>query len=459
MVYHPRHRQIHWADDPGVDAAGSPALPSTVLDRPSEAETVDNGSISDDLEPELPAWPVLCLFWGTPIWWVLGLFPFSGAVVAPVMLYYLLLRRSVWLAPGTLSYLALVGWMVTGFFVKEPGDEFSVTIRFVQYASVAVLIVYVVNARARLTTDRLLAALTALWWFVIAGGYLGLLMPYGRLTTTVGSLLPEGIASNQYAQQLLFPQFAEVQTPYGASVPFLRPAAPFYYANGWGAAMTLLIPVAVAFALRRGTTRAKFYTLVGVALTLPPAVTANNRGMFLALGVALCVVLIRTAAIGRWNFVVGYVMLAAGAVFTMLQLGLVESVLERAATGQSTEGRTRLYTETLQRTLDSPIVGYGAPRASFTTEVTVGTQGAVWTAMFCSGFVGLMLLLYFLFGAVRRTWHLRSPSGLWLNASLVATCVMSAYYGIDGMLVLLGAVSAMLLRDSALDSSRRTRAG
>ena len=46
--------------------------------------------------------------------------------------------------------------------------------------------------------------------------------------------------------------------------------------------------------------------------------------------------------------------------------------------------------------------------------------------MFCCGFVGLALLLYFLFGAVVRTWHLQSPSDLWLNATLVSTCVMSA---------------------------------
>ena len=51
-----------------------------------------------------------------------------------------------WLAPGTLSYLALVAWMVTGVLVIEPGDEFGLLVKFIQCASVAVLIVYVVNA-------------------------------------------------------------------------------------------------------------------------------------------------------------------------------------------------------------------------------------------------------------------------------------------------------------------------
>lgn len=458
MVFHPRHRQIHWADDPGDDVTGSPALPTTALGGPGEAGTVDDTSTSGDRELDLPAWPVLCLLWGLPVWWLVGLFPFNALVVTPVMLFYLLLRRTVWLAPGTLAYLALVGWMVTGVLVLEPGREFGFLIKFLQYAAVAVLVVYVVNASANLTRERILAGLTAMWWFVIAGGYLGLLKPEGKLTTTVGSLLPEGITSNVYAQQLLFPQFAEIQRPYGAE-PFLRPSAPFYYANGWGAAMTLLIPVAVAFALHRGTPTTKFFTLVGIALSIPPAVTANNRGMLLGLAVAVAVVVLRAAAHGRMKTVVSIVVLASGAVLGMLRLGLLESLAERQDAARSSEGRGILYAETFERTLKSPIVGYGSPRPSFTTEVTVGTQGAVWATMFCCGFVGLALLLYFLFGAVARTWKLDSASGIWLNAALVATCVMSMYYGLEGVLVPLGILAATLLRDCSRHPSRMTRAG
>jgi O-antigen ligase len=223
--------------------------------------------------------------------------------------------------------------------------------------------------------------------------------------------------------------------------------------------MAFLIPVAVAFALYRGTAKAKIFTVLGLGLAIPPAVAANNRGMLLALVVTLLVVAVRLAAQGRLEAVFGILVVAAGAGYVMLRLGLLQSLTERAEVGRSSEGRGELYLETFQRTLKSPILGYGAPRDSFTSEITVGTQGAIWATMFCYGFVGLALLLYFLFGAVVRTWHLRSPSDLWLNATLISTCVMSAYYGLEGMLPAYGILVAMMLRDIHPDLTRRPRAG
>ena len=428
------------------------------LDASAPSEALEPVATSPD-DSLLPAWPVLCLLWGMPLWWLVGLFNFNCVLLAPVMLFYLVLKRDVWLAPGTLPFLSLVGWMALGIFVIEPGDLFGFVVKFAQYAAVGVLIVYVVNAPTLLTRDRILAGLTALWAFIIAGGYLGLALPYGHLTKTVGILLPSSISSNPYAQQLLFPQFAEVQTPFGASAPFLRPSAPFYFANGWGAAMTLLIPVAVGAALHRGTTRAKILTVAGLGLCLPPAVAANNRGMFLALAVAVAVLFVRSFAQARFGMVLVIGVATAGAAYMMIRLGVVQSLTERADAGQSTAGRTQLYIETIQRTLKSPILGYGAPRDSYSSEITVGTQGAVWAAMFCSGFVGLALLLYFLVGVVIRTWPLTSESDVWLNAGLIATLAMSAYYGLEGMLVPLGILVAMMLRDRYLDPSRSARAG
>ncbi len=459
--HEPRHRRstmVH-VDETHGGGAGSAAMSTTELDGPLHPEVeVRGGEVRDEHRTELPAWPVLCLLWGLPVWWLLGLFPFSAAVVSPVMIFYLVLRQPLLLARGTLSFLGLVAWMVTGVLVIEPGDAFGLLVKFVQFASVGVLIVYVVNARAQLTRDRLLAGLTAMWAVVIAGGYLGMLLPNGRLTTTVGSLLPLSIKSNAYAQQLLFPQFAEIQHPYGGDV-FERPAAPFYYANSWGAAMAFLIPVAVAFALHRGTAKAKILIVAGVALAIPPAVAANNRGMLLALAVTVLVVAVRLAVQGRIEAVLGIILLAVGGGLAMIRLGLLVSLTERETTGRSTQGRGELYLETFQRTLKSPILGYGAPRDSFTSEITVGTQGAVWAVMFSFGFVGLAFLLYFLVGAIVRTRHLRSSSDLWLNAALVSTLVMSAYYGLEGMLPAFGILVAMMLRDSQPDRSRRPPAG
>jgi hypothetical protein len=68
---------------------------------------------------ELPAWPVLCLLWGLPLWWLAGLFSFSSVVLAPVMLFYLTRRRHVWLAPGIMPFLALAVWIALGILVVD----------------------------------------------------------------------------------------------------------------------------------------------------------------------------------------------------------------------------------------------------------------------------------------------------------------------------------------------------
>ncbi|MBW1279541.1 hypothetical protein, partial [Escherichia coli] len=85
--------------------------------------------------------------------------------------------------------------------------------------------------------QKVLAGLTFTWVFVIVGGYLGMLWPDVTLSFTIGRLLPQSILQNEYVSDLVFPPFAEIQTPYGADEPFLRPSAPFAYTNGWGAAI------------------------------------------------------------------------------------------------------------------------------------------------------------------------------------------------------------------------------
>ena len=434
---------------------------ATSVSNPSAPEGGREVSRTSPEDPllELPAWPALCLLWGLPLWWVVGLYPLASVVVAPAMLFYLTARRHVWLVPGILPFLALAVWTGVGILAIEPHYLVGWGVRFVQYASAAILLVYVVNAPFQLTRRRILTGLSAMYVFVLVGGYLGMVKPYGRLTHTVSLLLPRGIQGNSFAQQLFVPNFAEIQTPYGAAAPFLRPSAPFSFANGWGAAMTFLIPVVIAAALDRGTTQAKVLTLVGLGLAIPPAVAANNRGMLLALAVAFAVVVLRSAAHGHLGAVVGVTALTGVAAFMMVRLGLVQSLGDRATTGQSVQGRGSLYAETWQRTLESPILGHGAPRPSYTSEITVGTQGAIWAAMFCSGFVGLAFLLYFLAGLVVRTLDLHSLPDVWLNGALVATLVMSTYYGLDRMLVPLVILGGMMLRDKYLQRMQSAGAG
>lgn len=399
---------------------------------------------------DLPAWPVLALLWGFPLWWLLGMTPFIVVIMATVMAALLLIRRGLRLVPGIAPWLTFVAWALPcGLMLDSALRVVGYGQRVGNYLAIAVVLVYVVNARERLTNRRLLAALTAVWVTVVVGGYLGVLFPYGRLTTPVGLLLPEAITSNEYVRDLVFPPFAEIQHPWGADEPYIRPAAPFPYTNGWGAAMALLTPVAITQLLTANSVKTKLALAGCLAAAVVPAVATLNRGMFLGLALALCYVVLRLAARGVLLPVLAVTGVGIGGALVASSYGLLDRLTERAEYG-STSDRLRLYQETLVRTLDSPLFGYGAPRPSDQVAVSVGTQGHLWMVLFSFGFVGLALFLWFLWGGTLRTWSLARGPLVWLHATLVVACAMIVFYGLDTMqLLTVALVTAFLLRERA----------
>ena len=403
----------------------------------------------------LPAWPVLVLLWGMPVWWALGLLAFVGVILSVPMIALMLQRRSVIVVPGVLPWIVFVLWTIPSILMLESTvQSLLFLVQFAQAASVGVIMLYLVNARASLPIRRVLAGLTFMWVFVIAGGYLGLLWPDTTLTYTVGRLLPGALRDTEYLSGLLFPPFAELQIPYGATEAFVRPSAPYAYTNGWGAAMALLTPVVVGAALERRTVGALAWLSVGILAMIPPAIATSNRGLFIGLATAVAYVLVRLVLRRNWIpvFLVG---VGASAVGILLAAsGVMELIVARQDAVDTTEGRGDLYVETFERTILSPLFGYGGPRQSFTSEISVGTQGMIWDVMFSFGFVGLALFLGFLLGAVGRSWAAPNLSALWLHSSLIAALVLSVFYGLDRHLTTIGIVATLLLRERYRPGSR-----
>lgn len=396
----------------------------------------------------LPAWPVLLVLWGYPVWWALGLLPFAPVIMALPMLAFLILNRRIVVLPGILPWLAFVAWMIpSALMVDEVSRLLGLGMRFSQFLALAIMIVYIANAPATVSPRRILNPLTFIWVFIIIGGYLGMAFPEERLTLTVGRLLPDAIVANDYVNDLVFPPLAEIQIPWGAEEPFMRPSAPFAYSNGWGAAIAVLTPIAIATVIGHRTARSMWFLIAGLLALIPPAIATTNRGLFVGLGVGVFYVMIRLAARGRWAaFAWLSILSLAGSIILVLS-GFLNGIIERQETVDTTEGRLNLYLETFERTLTSPVLGFGAPRPSFTSEIYVGTQGAIWNAMFCFGFVGLILFVGLLLAGALRTWDAPNLSTLWLHAAVVVTCLLSVFYGLDRHLVFVGAILAIMLRE------------
>jgi len=270
------------------------------------------------------------------------------------------------------------------------------------------------------------------------------LWPHGGLTTPAERVLPQSVATNEYVQSLVHPRFAEVQQPWGAAEPFVRPSAPFPYTNGWGCNVALLAPFMAAAATGAAGRRARRWAWVLVPLALVPALATLNRGMFLAVGVAAGYTALRFALHGRGKPLAALLALGVVGLVVATSTGVVGGVEARTTVSSTTSDRLALYYETVHRTLQSPVLGYGGPRPSETMSISVGTQGHLWNLMFSYGLPALGLFLVWMGGSAWRSRTLADPIGMAAHVSLVVASVVILYYGFDGPQLATIAVAAAL---------------
>lgn len=405
--------------------------------------------VADDVHEALPAWPVLALLWGFPLFWLLGATVIAGIGLTVVMLSYLAHHRAARLVPGVYAFTAFVLWVVPCVtMIDSTSRLLGYTYRFSILLIVGTAFVYTISAGARLGRRQIVNGLTVVWFFTVLGGIAGLLIPEVRLSTPVGLLLPESLSGNEYVRDLFFPPMAEIQHPWGSPTEFVRPSAPFPYANSWGVAILLLTPVAVACFLQTRSRVLRCALVIGLAALIAPAMATSNRGMFAALGLAGVYVVVRLAIRDRAAPVLSIAVLGVVGAVVLLANGLLTQIQARQRFGDSSGTRTSLYEETFERTLKSPLLGHGAPRPSVSEPLlSAGTQGYVWMLMFSFGFVGLALFLVFLWGTTLRTWRAPGDIDVVLHSVLVVASVVIVVYGLDIMqLLTIMLVAAVLLR-------------
>jgi len=403
----------------------------------------------DDVHEALPAWPVLALLWGFPVFWLLGATVIAGVALTVVMLSFLAHYRAVRLVPGVYAFAAFMVWVIPCVIMIDSASRLlGYAYRFSILAIVGTAFVYTISAGSRLGRRQLVNGLTFVWLFTIVGGVVGLLIPEVRLSTPVGILLPGSLTSNDYVHDLFFPPMAEIQHPFGSPVEFVRAAAPFPYANSWGVAIVLLTPVAVACFLQNRSRALRALLAIALAAMIVPALSTSNRGMFAALVLAAVYVVVRLAIRDRAAPVLTIAAFGVVGAVVLIANGLLTQINTRQEYGDSSGTRFTLYQETFERTLQSPLLGYGAPRPSASEPlISAGTQGYIWMLMFSFGFVGLALFLTFLWGTTVRTWRAPGDVDLVLHSVLVVASFIVLFYGLDIMQLLsIMLVAAVLLR-------------
>lgn len=380
----------------------------------------------------LPAWPILILLYGFPVVWALGLMQFAPTLLAFAMIVLMVMRRRVLVHSTMWVWFALMFWgIICLVSISNFGEFMGWFQRYMNIFNVGIYTLYFFNARERVPNHIMLGGLLTIWFTVVILGYVALAIPDFRLPTPMAFILPGSLTGNELVRDYVLPPMAEVQFPWGVDVPYIRPSAPFPYANSWGLAYSLLTPV--VFSVITGVHSKKIQLGLGLAvvLSLVPAIATSNRGMFIGLGAAFAYVLFRLLLKGDWRALIIGTVLFIGVVAYMMISGAVEEILGRQEYSDSTGGRASLYTLTLAYTLRSPLVGYGTSQMAESVGVSMGTQGQIWALMFCFGFVGLALFLLYVLSVLVNTWNVASLTGMWVHSVIVAAIAMLTFYSFD----------------------------
>lgn len=396
----------------------------------------------------LPTWPVTAPLVTYPLWWLSGLgelalVPFGVCAVV-------LLRRqpSVRMPRGLGAWLVMLLWVVASLVQIDSGGRLiGAGYRLVLYAAITVLLVYLYNAWSPRAVRAICGASAVFLLWMTLGAVAGLLFPLWELATPLTFVLPESLLANDLVKEMAFRRLTNYDpAAYNAENMSPRPSAPFLYTNGWGNSYSLVLPLVLLYVTQTADRRkALLVVLLLLASTVPAALTLN-RGMFLGLAVGALYFLARAAANGRWGWLVGAAAALALGAALVTALPIQERLEARDATSGSTATRLTLYEEAWERTLESPVVGYGAPRPSLQAGApSVGTQGQFWATLFSHGFFAAAALMAWL--ATVAMVSLRRSDGLHVATGAIGVIafVEVLYYGFIPFGFLWVAVAAALV--------------
>ena len=377
----------------------------------------------------LPRWPFALVFLAYPIWWVLGIGDFAFPVFGAVMVFYLIRSGRVEVPRGFGVWLLFLLWMACSVIEIDTAERLLGFIyRALLYLSFTAIFLYVYNARAAITARYAAGVLTGFWLIMIVGGYVGILFPLLSVTTPLVYVIPEQLQASELVGEMVIRRVTQFN-PDSVLALDPRPSAPFIYTNGWGNAYSLLMPIVVAYLVEVRRERKFWWLLAAIPVSLVPAFLTLNRGMFLGLGLAAAYLIFRLVVRGNLRALVGVVagLVVVGVAFSVLPVQ--ERITARVEASSSNEDRTSLYAEAFERTLESPVFGYGAPRPSETGPDSVGTQGQFWMVLFSHGFLGVAFFMGWLFFCYFRSVRRRDPVGMAGNTVLLVVLVEVFYYG------------------------------
>lgn len=392
------------------------------------------GQQADAARPRVPRWPLIFLFAGFPLWWVLGVVDLVWIPVAVVMALYLAATTEVRAPRGYGVWLTFLVWVAASvIMISGAGDLIGFTYRYLIYVSAAVLFLYVYNGRADLTARFVSGVMTAWWGIVVGFGYLSLAFPDAVLRTPLSMVLPSGLLSNDLVNHMVVRRLTQFNPDSFLQVA-PRPSAPFLFTNNWGNAYSLLLPFVIVYLLEVRRERRFLPLLLLLLASCVPAFLTLNRGMFLGIGVAAVYATVRLVMMRRfWAIAaLGGMVVVGAALYVVLPVQeRLDNRLSTSAEATSNDTRASLYVQALQLVPQSPVFGFGGPVTGDNPDAApVGTQGQIWMLLVSHGVVATACFVLFFLIALGRTLRRRDRFGLASSTALLVGVMELFYYGV-----------------------------
>jgi len=391
-----------------------------------------------------PAWPIVALCAGWPVWWFLGIGDYFPVLLAIPMIRRMWLwrvrnERTIRLPPGFAIWamflvVAIAGISVLSLTAPESvasptGNRvISWTLRTASYLAVTVLLVYAGNLTEKELPRRRFAFLLGLVGIYAAvGGFIGFLDPHLQFTSPFAYLVPKSTqAGNGLLQMMLHPGFTQVQNFLGYDVG--RPRAPFDFTNMWGNSLAILLPWLIVAWWCYGNRKERRWVLVIMATAFVPVVYSLDRGLWVGIGLSIGYLALRFAARGKMALLAGLLGVLALVAVVVLASPLQSLISQRLSHGKSNAVRSSLSGLAVDGALSSPLIGYGDTRheQGSTNSIAVGKtlkclscgsrdiggNGQLWMLLISEGFLGAALYCAFFGYGIWRYWRDPTPYGM-----------------------------------------------
>ena len=390
-----------------------------------------------------PAWPIVALLAGWPLWWALGVSDFIFPILSVPMLHRMYMwrarrTRAIKVPPGFGLWLLFLIVMVAGVATlslaapdtiltgSTTNRTISWALRAALYLSATVTLLYAGNlTEEELPRRRMVWLLALLGIYTIFGGLAGVAAPGFHFTSPLALVVPSSLTSNNVElASMLHPALTQLQTFEGKG----RPQAPFTYSNGWGNDIAILIPwMVVAWTERKTrTVWQRRWCTAALTLAIIPILLSYDRGLWIGIVAIAVYMVIRSArmSLKRLALITGAVLAVVVIVLVTPVSGLIS---ERLSHGSSNSGRAAQSKIAWEAALASPIIGFGDTRhqqgstqsiavgrtagCSDCGQQDIGSHGQFWLLLIANGFPGTIAYLgFFAYGCWRYRKD-RTPYG------------------------------------------------